>query len=92
MFREKQHINHIMRSYEYWPDSTSSKKNPVNIMFDGIERLRYDHEIQFIEKRCAFISMGSKMLYNMLTLYCPGVWSRPGLDHERVSVLSCSVR
>ena len=29
-------------------------------MFDGIERLRYDHEIQFIEKQCAFISMGSK--------------------------------
>ena len=27
-----------------------------------------------------------KMLYNMLTLYCPGVGSRPGLDHERVSV------
>ena len=27
-----------------------------------------DHEIQFIEKRCAFISMGSKMLYNMLSL------------------------
>ena len=29
-----------------------------------------------------------KMLYNMLTLYCPGVGSRPGLDHER---LSCPV-
>jgi hypothetical protein len=37
------------------------KKNPVNAMFDGIERLRYDHDIQFVVKRDAFISMGSKM-------------------------------
>ena len=28
----------------------------------------------------------------MLTLYCPGVVTRPGLDHERVSfVLLCAV-
>ena len=30
--------------------------------------------------------MGSKMVFNMVTLYCPGVRLRPGLDHERVSV------
>ena len=62
-------------------------------MFVGIERLRYDHDTQFIVKRFAFISMGSKMLLNMMTLYCPGVRLRPGLDHERVSVcpVACCV-
>ena len=71
--------------------SCTSYENPINIMFDGIERLRRDHDIQFIVKHLAFISMGSKMLYNMLTLYCPGVWLRPGLDHDRVhvSLLTC---
>ena len=31
-------------------------------IFDGIERLRHDHDTQFIVKHVAFISMGSKML------------------------------